>query len=198
MRQILSATLALALLALPIAAQRGGMANRNAPTVGQSISFTNGCSVDIKYRSITWAQGRFMNQLKAPEGREATNKDMKANPTGSLTASQDVTLGGQTVKAGSYKLYFAVDDEQKFHLVLADDAGKETKWKLDLAEKTDMNTRLTLTLTAGKGNNDANLGVGFGTMACSVSLTAGAGSEKPKDAAAPKDDGKGEAKKEGK
>lgn len=194
MRQSVFAAVAAVCLALPAAAQRGGSANRNTPTVGQSIAFTNGCSVKIEYRSITWAKGRWMEGLKAEQGRESANRDMKANPTGSLSASKDITLGGKSVKAGEYKLYFQVDADVKFHLVLADDAGTETKWMLDLAETSDVNSRLTLTLTAGKNDTDANLGVGFGTMAGTVAMSASVSAAKPKDAAAPAKTDKGDGK----
>lgn len=198
MHRFVVAALTSAVLALPMAAQQGGSANRNTPTVGQSIAFTNGCSVEIKYRAITWGQGKFMDALKTPEGREMQNKGLKARPTGSLTASADFTLGGQTVKAGTYKLYFEVDADVKFHLVLATEAGAETKWKLDLTEKDAMNTRLSLSLTAGKADTDANIAIAFGKMAGTVALSAEAGAKKeaPKDAAAPaKTDHKGDGKK---
>lgn len=194
MRSSLFAAAAVALLALPVAAQRGGMANRNTPTVTQGITFTNGGSVDVKYRAITWAQGRWMEALKSPQGRESTNKDLKANPTGTLTTAKDMTLGGQTVKAGSYKLYFQVDDDVKFHLVLADDSGNEIKWKLEMSDTKSENTRLTMTVTAGKGDTDANVGIAFGTMACSVALSATASAAGAKDAAAPAKAGKGDGK----
>lgn len=181
-------------LALPAAAQHGGAANRTTPTVGQSIAFTNGCTVEIKYRAITWAQGKFMEGLKTPEGRTSANNNLKKTPTGSLTTSQDVKLGGQPVKSGTYKLYFQVDDDQKFHLVLGDDAGKETKWKLDLTDKNDLSTRLSLTICAGKADTDATVGIAFGKMGCTVALSVAADAAKkeaPKDAAAP---GKGDGK----
>jgi hypothetical protein len=193
MRHVCLSALAL-VFALPLAAQSGGMANRRSPTVGQSITFNNGCAVEISYKALTWAQGRFMETLKTPEGRERTNKDMKSNPTGSLKVSQDVTLGGQSLKSGDYKLYFAVDDDQKFWLVLADAAGSETKWKLDLNDKADMNTRLSLTLSAGKSDSEANLGIAFGTMATTVTLNANGGGNRAKDAAGAKGESKGNGK----
>ncbi len=171
MRQLLLAAVTMAALSLPLAAQRGGSANRSSPKVGQSIEFTGGASVEIKYRALTWAGGQFMERLKTDRGREQTNADLKANPTGTLTCSADVSLGGQAVKAGTYKLYFEVDAQTAFHLVLANDAGAETKWKLNLAEGNDVNTRLTLTLTAGKTDKEANVGIAFGKMACSVGLS---------------------------
>lgn len=129
-----------------------------------------------------------MERLKTDRGREQTNADLKANPTGTLTCSADVSLGGQAVKAGTYKLYFEVDAQTAFHLVLANDAGAETKWKLNLAEGNDVNTRLTLTLTAGKTDKEANVGIAFGKMACSVGLStdaAAAPAKKEEAATAP-------------
>jgi len=189
MRPSLVAAAAAVFLALPLAAQDGGMANRTSPSVGQSITFTNGGSVELKYRAITWAQGRWMNQLKTEEGRSGFNNNLKSKPTGTLTTAKDMTLGGQTVKAGTYKLYFQVDDASKFQLVLADDAGTETKWKLDLAEsKEATNTRLTLTITPSKSDTEANFGIAFGTMACTVTLSATTSGAK--DASAPHKAGK--------
>lgn len=189
MRQLFLVATTLVALSLPLAAQRGGSANRSAPKVGQSIEFAGGASVELKYRSLTWAGGQFMERLKTDAGREQTNADLKANPTGTLTCSTDVTLGGTAVKAGTYKLYFEVDAQQSFHLVLANEAGAETKWKLTLAEGNDMNTRLTLTLTAGKSDKEANVGIAFGKMSCTVGLsTAAAGNAAPakkQEAAAP-------------
>lgn len=187
MRHILFASVLVSVLGLPLAAQSGGRANQSTPTVGQSIAFTNGCSVQLDYRAITWAQGQWMKALENEAGRTRTNNDLKKNPTGTLNASADITLGGQTVKAGKYKLYFQVDDEVKFHLVLADESGNETKWKLDLQDTKDNSSRLSLTITAGKAATDANVGIAFGSMACTVAMTATATKTGAKDAASGKD-----------
>jgi hypothetical protein len=161
-------------LALPLAAQQGGSANRAVPKATQGLEFANGCSIEITYRSLTWAQGRFMDRLKTETGRTSTNNNLKANPTGSMTVSKDCTLGGKAVKAGTYKLYFEVDADVAFHLVLENDGGEQTKWKLDLKQGDEMNSRLTLVLTAGKGDTDGSLAVAFGTMAGSLPLSGAA------------------------
>lgn len=172
MRTLVFASLALLALGLPLTAQRGGSANRAVPKATQGIEFANGSSLEIKYRSLSWAQGRFMESLKSEAGRERTNKDLRANPTGTLTVAGDCSIGGTAIKAGSHKLYFEVDDDVAFHLVLEDDAGTQVKVKLALTEQESMNTRLTLVLTAGKGDTDGNLAVAFGTMACTVTVSA--------------------------
>lgn len=172
MRNFVFATTALLALSLPLAAQRGGSANRAVPKATQAIEFANGSSLEIKYRSLSWAQGKFMDSLKSEAGRERTNKDLRANPTGTLTVAGDCSIGGTAIKAGSHKLYFEVDADVAFHLVLEDDAGTQVKVKLALAEQESMNTRLTLVLTAGKGDTDGSLAVAFGTMACSVAVSA--------------------------
>ncbi len=159
-------------IALPLTAQRGGSANRAVPKATQGIEFANGCSIEIKYRSLSWAQGRFMEALKTEAGRTRTNTDLKANPTGSLTVSKDCTIGGQGVKTGTHKLYFEVDADVAFHLVLEDEAGGTVKVKLALAEQDAMNSRLSLVLTAGKGDTDGNLAVAFGSMAGTLAVSA--------------------------
>jgi hypothetical protein len=170
MRLLLAAT-ALS-LAAPLVAQRGGSTNVRTPTMEVGITFHNGCSFKVTYRAIAWAQGMWQKDIKKDNVREFLNQDMKRNPTGSLIASHDLTLGERTVAAGSYKLYFEVDAEMGYHLVLADEAGKELKWELSITETTEMAPRLSLALAAGKGDKEADLGFAFGNMRLTLPLLA--------------------------
>lgn len=187
MRTALIAVSAAVCLSLPAAAQRGGSANASAPRVSQAITFANGCKVTIEYRSLTWAQGNWARGLESERGRQRLNEGAKASPLGKLEANKSFSLGGKTVADGSYNLYFVVDDDKAWHLVLANDDGEELKWKLDLAEKDAMNKRLNISLLAGEEDMDARLGIDFGTMSCTVAVKGmtAAGGDSGKEAAQP-------------
>lgn len=185
MRTLFLALPLLATLALPLQAQGGGSANRRSPKVTQAIAFTNECSVEITYKSLTWAQGRWTEMVKQERGRERLNADSQANPLGSLKASKAFTLGGKAVAAGDYKLYFKADDNADWHLVLEPEKGDALTWKLDLADSKNRHTRLSIVILAGESDDAANVNIHFGTMACSVAMVARAeeSDKKPAEAA---------------
>ncbi len=172
--------LALAVIAPTLSAQKMGMSNNNAPTCTSAIAFGEKGSVEIKYTAITWGAGAWAKQITDPQRgermRDRINKTAEAQPLGELKASADVTIGGKKVAAGTYKLYFTVDKDAKWTLVLA---GKESKieWLLDLKEGTE-NSRLGLALAAGKEDDTGEFTVQFGKMNCKIACSAGAAAEK--------------------
>jgi hypothetical protein len=91
-------------------------------------------------------------------------------PIGSLETSDDLTIGGKTVAAGDYKLYFTIDDDLSWHLVLAasEEGGAKFDWKLDLTETKSVATRLCVNLGAGEKDGTGVLGIAFGKMGCSI------------------------------
>jgi hypothetical protein len=176
MRTLLSA-LVLGAFAAALPAQQMGSVNASAPTVTQSIKFANGASLSIEYKSITWAQGRTMDALKDAERgarmRERVNAQAERAPLGSAAVASAVTIGDQTVKAGDYKLYFTIDDENAWHLVLAAEEGdaKHT-WKLDLKDTEKAQSRLVVGLMAGAKDTEATMKIAFGSSACTVACSA--------------------------
>lgn len=156
-------------------AQAMGSANSSAPTVSQSISFANGAALTIEYKSITWASGKTMSALmdaeKGANMRSRVNQQAERSPLGSVTVEKSVTLGGKTIDEGEYKMYFTIDDDNAWHLVMASEEAKHD-WKLPLTEGDKMTTRLTMALMAGEKDTDANLMVAFGKQSCTVGCSA--------------------------
>jgi hypothetical protein len=166
-----------ALLALvattPAHAQRMGSANRNAPTVTHKIEFGSD-AISVKFTSITWAAGQWAAQLANEATREGfrarVNQAAEAQPLGSLDTSLDVTLGGQKVAAGSYKLAFTLDDAYHWQIQLTSDAGKVVI-PLALKETEHESKRLVLWLGAGDQDRSAEVTVAFGKSRCALPVT---------------------------
>lgn len=153
-----------------VQAQRMGSSNSGAPTVSQSIKFSNGAALSIEYASITWASGSTMDRIASDDSgrfRQRINSSAEKNPLGSATVTKAVTLGGKVVKAGDYKLYFTLDEKNAWHMVMASGSTKHD-WKLPLEEGSKMKSRLTMSLSAAKQDSAANLAVSFGKMSCEV------------------------------
>jgi hypothetical protein len=172
-----------AALAAPGTAQRMGSSNSDAPTVTQTIQFAKQSSpVEIKYTAVTWADGKTMEAIANKENgartRQRINNSAKNSPLGSFSTPVAITLGGKAVPAGEYKLYFNVDDDLKWHLILgaASEDGDETelKWKLDLKDTPKHVQRLQIVMTAGDKSDTANLEITFGKMSTTVAATVAA------------------------
>lgn len=185
----------LALMCAASSAQVGGSTNIRTPTLRLSIAFFGGCTLDLSYRALAWADGLWRHDVKKTRVREYLNGDMKRHPTGSLTVSHTLTLGTSDVAPGSYQLYFEIDADMAYHLVLADADGKESKLKLEVTEAKEMAPRMALALVAGKEDDRAELTIAYGAMRVSLPVRAEpvAQPEPPKDppqAPAGKDPGK--------
>lgn len=173
-----TASLVLFCLCAPAAAQIGGSANRAAPTLTENITFPSGAMLEVSYKSATWAEGRMMKALTDKEEGEGTrsafNRRAAGSPLGSLQAKMDFTVGGKTVAAGEYDLYFTIDEDLKWHLVLANKTtdGPNIDWLLALEEGDKHRTRLGIDLGAGDDNNTGELRISFGYWHCVVPFAA--------------------------
>ncbi len=180
LRTIGALSLVLSLVASSALAQKQGMINNNAPTCSSSIAFGEKASIELKYTAITWGQGNWFKALSDPargeRARDRLAKTAEASPLGELKTSAECTIGGKKVGAGTWKLYFTMDKDLKWHLNLAKDQEK-IDWVLDLKEGSE-STRLGLSLGAGKEDGSAELTVQFGTAGCKVPVSAGAAAEK--------------------
>jgi hypothetical protein len=170
---VATVTAAAVCMAMPATAQRMGSSNRNAPTIVQSIQFPDGAKLVVEYVSITWAKGRTMEGLMSDEGaanRQRFNENAATSPLGSVEASTAFELGGVAVPAGKYSLYFTIDDDAKWHLVLADkaDAKKNLEWTLDLQEGGHHRSRLAVDIDAGDDGSSGMLMIAFGDKHASV------------------------------
>ena len=166
MRTLLLVALGVSLMSGSVFAQKMGMANKNAPTVTQSITFAGKQSLELTYTSITWAQGEWAKAIESKNAdmRKAINETAEKQPLGTVKLSADMMIGGKKVAAGSYKLAFTLTDTFTWQVTLAGDKDKIT-WALDLkdAEGGKQAKRLTLALTAGDTDTTAVLHVAFGT-----------------------------------
>jgi hypothetical protein len=181
MRTFLPLALGL-MLAAPVAAQRMGSSNANAPTSSTTLEFADGTRVSCEYTAITWAKGTTMNAAADKDRGERTrtriNNTAKEAPLGEFTSSIALTVGDKTIPAGEYKLYFTITDKLGWQINFA---GEKTTVTIDLPLQ-DMpveQKRLLLGLYAGEGDG-CGLYVAFGKQSCDLKLARG-GKDKPSD-----------------
>jgi hypothetical protein len=186
MRLLTSLALTLS-LASPAAAQLMGMANANAPAIEQKIKQGNN-SISLNYTAITWAEGRWAaaleNQERRERQRERINQTAEQQPLGSFTTSSDVTVAGQQVPTGDYKLMFKLDDKFEWTIVLKNDKQSITiPLPLMAGGGEHEHKRLVLSLYAtGDG---AGVYCGFGSKMGMLDIkSAGAKPEKKAEEAA--------------
>ncbi len=203
MKLITSALLAAALVA-PAVAQQMGSTNRNAPTVEQKVSYPNGLAVTLNYTSITWAAGNWAKVLEDQSRRDAARKryndSAENSPLGTFATKTDITVGGQSVAAGEYKLMFKLDDQFAWTIVLKSDSSTITVplQLMDGGGEGQEHQRLVLALYAS-GTKAAGIYLGFGNKMGMIDISAGApdGEKKAEEASAEKADPKKEKAKDG-
>lgn len=161
-----TALLLLAALLPHVPAQLAGGDNRSAPTVSEKITFFGDTSIEVKYRAITFGRGQFLDRLRTSEEfRERINGMAPSRPLGSLKVARGVQLAGKQLAPGGYELYFQVDGDMKWTMVLAAKEG-EAKHEIPLAlEKVDgLEKRLDLDLDPVASDEEATLAIRFGRM----------------------------------
>lgn len=166
----------MAAMAMPVVAQRMGSTNVKAPTVTTTIAFDKETKASVEFVAITWADGKMMTALadKGEAGTRARSRvNNSKNPLGSVNLSTGMDLGATAVAAGDYNLFFHVDDEIQWHLVLVHKNDEKVKHKvaLNLKDAGHKMTRLSLSLQAGDEDGTASLWVGFGDKSGSLALT---------------------------
>ena len=128
MKTLIPIAAAVALLAIPVTAQKMGHSNANAPTVGQSLNLAEKGTVELSYTSITWANGTWAKQLADEATRDAMrtriNDGAKAAPLGTLTTSVDLVINHVPVSAGTHQLAFTLNERFQWQIVLIRD-GKQ-------------------------------------------------------------------------
>ena len=153
--------------------QKSGSSNRNAPTVAQTLTFGKE-SIELSYVSITWAAGQWAKNLSdeatKANTRASINKSAEASPIGTFKTSSAITLGGQKVAAGTYKLRFTLDDNYKWQLVLAGETATVT-CPLDLKNVEEESRRLRVVLLAGDKDNTVEVHVAFGKNRGNLAIT---------------------------
>ncbi|MEM7202685.1 MAG: hypothetical protein AAF628_20625 [Planctomycetota bacterium] len=177
-----AAALAGGLFALPATAQFGGSVNRKAPKVEQSITFGD-AALKLTYRSFSWAEGRFMDALMADDergaaSRERVNKRAEGNPMGGLETTAAFQMGGKTVPAGKYNLFFQIDEDRKWHLVAAGNGSDaRVDWALPSKDSPLPSPRLVCALRAGVADGTGVLNIAFGSTVCRIELSPGSGDQ---------------------
>jgi hypothetical protein len=164
---VLSTAAALVLLA-PISAQVTGSTNRKAPLCKSSIEFADGGMVELTYRSLTWAEGEFAQNLERMRG--FINQQADRNPLGRLeVAKVGVMFGGKALPPSEYAMKFKVNEDLDWVLEIeSEDGAVKYDWVLPL-EKTDkLNTRLRLRVEAGKEDTSLQCHIAFGQQMCVV------------------------------
>ena len=163
MKKILTFALALAISA-PAFAQKMGGSNRNAPMVKQSLA-AGEAKMSLNYTSITWAGGQMMERLadkkEGAGARAYVNKNAPNAPLADFTTSIDCTVGDLKLTAGSYKVFYTIDDDCNWHInFMGSDAKKPMKHKLELMDSEMKNKRLLMCLYAA--DKGAGVYVAFG------------------------------------
>src|SRR5690242_10974473 len=166
-------TLAVGLLmAVPAAAQKSGMINRNAPKLTQSFTVGD-AKIQLDYTSIAWGQGQAFNAAMDKNGgdhRKEINELAKNQPIGSFNTSVDLTCGDVKIPAGEYKLGFTITDNMEWQMTFM---GKDTiNVKLPLTDSKDhQSNMLVCSLFAGE-RGSASCYVAFGQKSCVITFTA--------------------------
>ena len=165
MKKLLTLALALAISA-PAFAQKMGGTNRNAPKLMQSLT-AGEAKMTLNYTSITWAQGQMMERLADKENggraREYVNQNAASAPLAEFTTSIDCTVGDLKLAAGSYKVFYTIDDDANWHInFMGKDAKKPMKHKLDLMNSEKKSKRLMMCLYAA--DKGAGVYIAFGNQ----------------------------------
>ena len=167
MKAVSLTLVSLALVSGPLFGQRIG--DPDAPKISQSIELGDMATVSLGYTSINWAAARWSEGLKGPQKnaiRQRVNR--AAEPLGSFSTNAPVTVGGQIVPAGDYKLAFKINADFGWQLVLG---GQDTvTWDLELTESATEHRRLGIVLGAGDGDFTANIRIAFGKQECNIGV----------------------------
>ena len=197
MKNLISASLALLLAAAPVAAQRSGSLNADAPTVTQSIKFKDDSSIKVEYFAPAWGTGKtvdtLMDKEKGARARAGMNKNAEGAPIGSFNTSKDLTIGDQAVAAGDYKLMFTFDDNAVCHLVLVS-GEKKIDFPLTLTDTGKDHKRLCIGFEIGEKPSTSELTIAFGKKGCALKVASGGAAKKGDDASHGKEHGKDEKK----
>jgi len=163
------------LMAVPVAAQKSGMINQNAPKLTQSLT-AGEAKIQLDYTSIAWGQGQAFNAAMDKgngDARKQINELAKSKPIGSFTTSVDLTCGDVKIPAGEYKLGFIITDNMEWQMSFM---GKDTiNVKLPLTDsKEKQSTMLVCSLFAGD-RGTAGCYVAFGQKSCVVNFAPASG-----------------------
>ncbi len=161
------------LLAFPLTAQVGGSINSNAPTVSQSIEFSDESKLALSYTAIHFGEGQWMNATENEQLRERINGAAQRRPMGSVHTSIPLVAAGRKVPAGEYDMYFTLHERGAWLLNLkpkGDDGGDPIVWRLALKETEHKHTRMHIALGAAAEANEALLTIAFGNMGVHVPL----------------------------
>ena len=172
-KKIAGASLLLLVVNANAFGQKTGSTNRNAPKVSQTLTFGKDSTIKLDYTSITWGEGQWAKQLEVEATKAAAkanlNKAAENQPLGSFETNVALTIGGQKVAAGAYKLRFTLDDNYKWQIVLAGDAASVTL-PLDLKQVDDESKRLRVGLLAGDKDSTGEIHVAFGKQRCRIAV----------------------------
>jgi hypothetical protein len=169
-------TLAVGLcMALPVAAQKSGMINNNAPQVKQSIT-AGDAKIQLDYTSIAWGQGQAFNAAMDKGGgkaRERINDLAKNQPIGSFNTSVDLMCGETKIPAGEYKLGFTITDNMEWQMTFM---GKDTiNVKLPLVDSKEHSSNMLVCSLFAAERGSVGCYVAFGAKSCMITFTAGGG-----------------------
>lgn len=154
------------LMAAPAVAQQSGMANRNAPTVAQTVTSGDN-KISLNYTSIAWVRGdiikQAMDKAGGAEKRKEINDLAKSKPVGTFTNSVDLTCGELKIPAGEYKVGFTINDNCEWEINFM---GKETlTMKLPLMDNKEKPAAMLICCLYVADRNSAGCYVAFGDKA---------------------------------
>lgn len=147
---ILASVVALALFAWSQMAQ--DKSKRPSPPASAECKFSDGKSVKMDYSSPRMKSRKIFGGL-VPYGQIWRTG---ANEATTLVADTDVTIGGQTVPAGSYTV-FTVPEADKWTLVISKKTGE---WGTDYAGPGDDLVRVPMSVSKTSGPVE-NFTIGF-------------------------------------
>ncbi|MCU0863602.1 MAG: hypothetical protein MUC36_07430 [Planctomycetes bacterium] len=170
MKKFLSFVLAAALCA-PAFAQKMGGTNSDAPTISQTIEAGAG-KMSLNYTAVTWAEGktmaRIMDKEKGAGMRKRISENAASAPLGSMTSSVDVKCGDLHLPAGTYEVFFTIDEDLNWSINFKSGEKVHTH-KLALADSGHESKRLMLCLYAAE--KGAGVYVAFGNKSGDLQLS---------------------------
>ena len=182
--RILYLTLCLTLAATPLAAQKMGSSNEDAPKVATSVTYSNGDTVKVSYTAITVAGGKTMRLAMDKENgattRQRINGRADRSPLGKFETSIDLKFAGKTIPKGAYDLAFRIGDDLKWTMTLK--SGDEMhSFPMNTGDSGHEMRRLSIVLLPGEAAGTGNLSIAYGALSAAFELegqAAGDGEEK--------------------
>jgi len=160
MKSILAFACAAALCS-GLQAQISGSINRGAAKVTNSIEM-GGNKMSVTYTALRFGAGQWQKIKDNANGHERFNKFAESRPVGSVTTSVDLMTAGKKVPAGTYDMFFTVNESAGWILNLKSEGGESVRWRMVLSDAPSAAKCLKIGLNPSDENGMCSLHIAFG------------------------------------